>query len=438
MALLSKASNKVEYASPIHIRLLAGWKRSLAGENRWGLGPGDIIKALGPGFLVSVGYMDPGNWGTNLAAGAGFGYQLLWVILVSNIVAIFLQVAAAKLGIATGKDLAHLIREQFPRPIANFLAVTSIIAIMATDLAEILGGALGFNILFKIPLFPAALLTGLIVMGFLALSRYGFRKIEYLIMGFVSIIGLAYVYETTLLRPDWGSIGIHTVLPQVSTGSILVAVGILGATVMPHNIFLHSYLAPLRLSRDASLVERRKVLRLAKVDTIAALNVAFFVNAAMLVVAGAVFFGHVSADNLDLQTAYVTLIPALGTFAALAFGIGLLSSGLSSTITGTLAGQIVLQGFLNKSVPMWLWRVITLIPALIVIALNVSSVKVLVISQVVLSLQLPFTIVALIILSQRRDLLGEFVNTRLVTSIHVLIALIIIGLNIWLLYSTLL
>jgi manganese transport protein len=438
MALLSRARDKVEYVTPVHIRLLAGWKRLWVGKNRWGLGPRDIIKALGPGFLVSVGYMDPGNWGTNLAAGAGFGYQLLWVILVSNIVAIFLQVAAAKLGIATGKDLAYLIREQFPRPIVSFLAVTSIIAIMATDLAEILGGALGFNILFHIPLFQAALLTGLIVMGFLALSRYGLRKIEYLIMGFVSIIGLAYVYETALLHPDWSSIGFHTVIPQASTGSILVAVGILGATVMPHNIFLHSYLAPQRLTNDASLVERRKVLRLAKFDTIAALNVAFFVNAAMLVVAGAVFFGHVSADNLDLQTAYVTLIPALGTFAALAFGIGLLSAGLSSTITGTLAGQVVLQGFLNKSVPMWLWRVVTLIPALIVIALNISSVKVLVISQVVLSLQLPFTIVSLIILSRRRDLLGEFVNSRLMTSVHVLIAIIVISLNVWLLYSTLL
>jgi manganese transport protein len=438
MALLSKARNKVEYAAPMHIRLLSSWKHSWGGENRWGVGPQDVLKALGPGFLVSVGYMDPGNWGTNLAAGAGFGYQLLWVILVSNVVAIFLQIAAAKLGVATGKDLAYLIREQFSRPIANFLAVTSIIAIMATDLAEILGGALGFNILFKIPLFPGALLTGAIVMGLLALSRFGLRKIEYLIMVFVSIIGLAYVYETALLHPNWGAIGFHTVVPQVSSGSILIAVGILGATVMPHNIFLHSYLAPQRLSKDASLVERRKVLLLSKIDTIAALNVAFFVNAAMLVVAGAVFFRHVSADNLDLQTAYVTLIPSLGIFAGLAFGIGLLASGLSSTITGTLAGQVVLQGFLNKSVPMWLWRVITLIPALIVIAFNVSSIKVLITSQVILSLQLPFTIVALIVLSRRRDLLGEFVNTRLLTAVHVLIAFIVISLNVWLLYATLL
>lgn len=436
MALLSKARNKVAYDTPIHMRLLSTWERSWGGENRWGLGLRDVLKALGPGFLVSVGYMDPGNWGTNLAAGAGFGYQLLWVILVSNVVAIFLQIAAAKLGIATGKDLAYLIREQFPRPIANFLGITSIGAIMATDLAEILGGALGFNILFKIPLFPGALLTGAIVMVLLALSRYGLRKIEYLIMGFVSIIGLAYVYETALLHPDWGAIGLHTLVPQVSSGSILVAVGILGATVMPHNIFLHSYLGPQRLPQGATPVERHKVLRLAKIDTIAALNVAFFVNAAMLVVAGAVFFGHVSANNLDLQTAYVTLIPILGVFAGLAFGIGLLASGLSSTITGTLAGQVVLQGFLNKSVPMWLWRSITLIPALIVISFNISSVTVLVMSQVVLSLQLPFTIVSLIVLSRRRDLLGEFANTRWLTAVHVLIALVVISLNVWLLYST--
>ncbi|GCF08824.1 Nramp family divalent metal transporter [Dictyobacter arantiisoli] len=437
MALLSKSRSKVAYDSPLHIRFLSGWTQAWSGDNHWGIGGRDVLKALGPGFLVSVGYMDPGNWGTNLAAGAGFGYQLLWVILVSNIVAIFLQIAAAKLGIATGKNLAQLIHEQFSRPVASFLGATAVIAIMATDLAEILGGALGFNILFGIPLFPAALLTGIIVMVLLGLSHWGLRKIEYVIMGFVSIIGLAYVYETALIHASWGSIAFHTVIPQISSGSILVAVGIIGATVMPHNIFLHSYLSPHRLSSpDAPMQERRKVLRLAKIDTIAALNVAFFVNAAMLVVAGAVFYGHVRANNLDLQTAYITLIPILGSLAGFAFGIGLLASGLSSTMTGTLAGQVVLEGFLQRRVPMWIWRVITLIPALLVAALNIPTVQVLVVSQVVLSLQLPFTIVALLILSNRRDLLGDFVNTRRLTSIHVIIALIIIALNVWLLYST--
>jgi manganese transport protein len=248
--------------------------------------------------------MDPGNWGTNLAAGASFGYELLWVILVSNVIAIFLQISSAKLGIATGKDLAQLIREQFPRPVVIFLGITTAIAVMATDMAEFLGGALGFNILFHIPLFISALLTGAIVMGLLGLSHWGYRKIEFAIIGLVSIIGLAYIYEIGLIHPPWSQVALHLFIPQISTGSILVAVGILGATVMPHNVFLHSSLALHRLSGpDASMQERRKVLRLAKIDTVAALNIAFFVNAAMLVVAGTIFFQHVNPANLSLQLA---------------------------------------------------------------------------------------------------------------------------------------
>src|SRR5947209_14474602 len=237
MAFLSQSGDKLGYDSSWSMRLLAGWNR--LHNNRWGIGAREIVGALGPGFLVSVGYMDPGNWGTNLAAGAGFGYSLLWVILISNIIAIFLQISSAKLGIATGKDLAQLIHEQFPRRVATFLGITTTIAVMATDMSEILGGALGFNILFGIPLFLSALLTGAIVMALLWLGRWGFRRIEYIIIGLVSIIGLAYVYETSLIRPDWSQVGLHLVLPQVSAGSILVAVGILGATVMPHNVFLH-------------------------------------------------------------------------------------------------------------------------------------------------------------------------------------------------------
>lgn len=434
MALLSSRKNGEPITVPFGIRILQGWKR--LHQNRWGIGPRELLGALGPGFLVSVGYMDPGNWGTNLAAGAGFGYQLLWVILVSNVIAIVLQISSAKLGIATGKDLAQLMREQFPRPVVVFLGIASAIAIMATDLAEILGGALGFSILFGIPLFSAALLTGFIVMVLLGLSRWGFRRVEYVIIGLVSIIGLAYVYEILLIRPEWGEVGKHLIVPQISSGSILVAVGILGATVMPHNVFLHSFLAPRRLSSPhASLTERKKVLLLAKIDTIAALNVAFFVNAAMLIVAGTVFFQHANPESLDLQTAFVTLKPALGVFAAFAFGIGLLASGLSSSTTGTLAGQVVLQGFLGKNVEMWVWRLITMVPALIVIALNIPSVQVLVISQVVLSLQLPFTMVALVILTSRRELMGPFVNSRKMTALSVLIALVVSSLNVVLLYT---
>jgi manganese transport protein len=250
------------------------------------------------------------------------------------------------------------------------------------------------------------------------------------------VIGLTYVYEMLLIRPEWSQVALHALIPQVSSGSILVAVGILGATVMPHNVFLHSSLAPSRLSSpDASMSERRKVLRLAKIDTVAALNVAFFVNAAMLVVAGTVFFQHVNPADLSLQTAYVTLTPALGALAALAFGVGLLASGLSSSTTGTMAGQIVLQGFSGKKVDMWVWRLLTMVPALVIIALNISSVEVLVISQVILSLQLPFTMVAVMLLTGRRELMGELVNGRYSNVVNVLICLVVTILNVVLLYT---
>ena len=434
MALLSQSKKKVAYTTPPTLRLLNAVQRMR--KNRWGVGLREILGALGPGFLISVGYMDPGNWGTNLAAGAGFGYALLWVILVSNIIAILLQISSAKLGIATGKDLAQLIREQFPRPVAVFLGITSAIAVMATDLAEVLGGALGFNILFGVPLLIGALLTVGVVIAVLWLSYWGFRRVEQVIIGLVSVIGLVYVYETVLIHPNLGIILPYVFLPHLSSGSILVAVSILGATVMPHNVFLHSYLAPQRLSSShASMEERRNVLRLAKIDTIAALNVAFFVNAAMLTVAGAVFFHRVDPNALNLQTAYVTLVPALGTFAAIAFGIGLLASGISSSTTGTLAGQVVLQGFLGRQVKMWVWRLLTMIPALVVIAFNISSVEVLVISQVLLSLQLPFTMAAVVMLTRRSDLMGSFVNTRLTNAVNILICLVVTLLNVILLYS---
>ncbi len=434
MALLSQSKKKVAYGMPPTLRLL---KAIQTMRNRpWGVGIREILGALGPGFLISVGYMDPGNWGTNFAAGAGFGYELLWVILVSNVIAILLQISSAKLGIATGKDLAQLIREQFPRPAVLFLGITSAIAVVATDLAEVLGGALGFNILFGIPLFVGALMTVGVVIGVLWLTYWGFRRVEQVIIGLVSVIGLVYVYETALIHPNLGVILPYVFIPHFSSGSILVAVSILGATVMPHNVFLHSYLAPQRLSSpDASMEERRNVLRLAKIDTIVALNVAFFVNAAMLIVAGDVFFHHVDPNKLNLQTAYVTLIPALGTFAAIAFGVGLLASGISSSTTGTLAGQVVLQGFLGKRVKMWIWRLFTMIPALVVIALNIPSVEVLVISQVLLSLQLPFTMVAVVLLTRRPDLMGRFVNTRWINIANIVICLVVTVLNVILLYS---
>jgi manganese transport protein len=434
MALLTQSHDKVGYTAPLSVRLLR--TLSKIRHNRWGIGAREILGALGPGFLVSVGYMDPGNWGTNLAAGAGFGYELLWVILISNIIAIFLQISSAKLGIATGKNLAQLIREQFSRPVVSFLGVTTAIAVMATDMAEFVGGALGLNILFHIPLFISALIIGVIVMALLGLNRWGFRKCEFAIIGLVSIIGLVYIYEIGLIHPGWSQVAFHLFIPQLSTGSILVAVGIVGATVMPHNVFLHSSLALHRLSGpDASMQERRKVLRLAKIDTVAALNVAFFVNAAMLIVAGTVFYQHVNPATLSLQQAFITLAPGLGVFAAIAFGVGLLASGLSSSTTGTMAGQIVLQGFLGVRVRVWIWRLMTMVPALVVIAFNVPSIEVLVISQVVLSLQLPFTMLPVLMLTRRKDIMGELVNGHLTNVMNVLIVLTVTVLNVFLLYT---
>lgn len=273
-------------------------------------------------------------------------------------------------------------------------------------------------------------------MALLGLNRWGFRKFEFAIIGLVSIIGLVYIYEIGLIHPHWSQVAFHLFIPQLSTGSILVAVGIVGATVMPHNVFLHSSLALDRLSGpDASVRERRKVLRLAKIDTVAALNVAFFVNAAMLIVAGTVFYQRVNPATLSLQQAYITLAPGLGVFAAIAFGVGLLASGLSSSTTGTMAGQIVLQGFLGVRVHIWIWRLMTMIPALVVIAFNVPSIEVLVISQVVLSLQLPFTMVPVLMLTRRKDLMGELVNGRFTNSMNVLIVLIVTVLNVFLLYA---
>ncbi len=387
-----------------------------------------IAPYFGPSFLVSVGYIDPGNWATNLQGGAQFGYMLLWVLFTSNCMAILLQTLAAKLGIATGLSLAENCRKHFRKPVALFLWVTAEAAALATDLAEFLGAALGIYILFHIPLFPAALIAGVVTFFVLILSRYGYRIIEIIIISFLAIVAFSYVAELIMAKPNFLKIGYHTFVPQIDSQSIYVAIGMLGATVMPHNIFLHSALMKNRIPL-ATLEQKKKQYKFAIFDSLIALNLAWFINSAMIIMAAAVFFeNHVPIETIE--AAHKTLIPLLGAGASMIFAIALLSAGLSSSITGTLAGQYILEGFLKIRIPLWTRRLITMIPALVIIGLGIDSLKALVLSQVVLSMQLPFTIIPLILLTSNKKIMGSFVNKKITTFATWVVAAVIISLNI--------
>jgi manganese transport protein len=391
-----------------------------------------ILPALGPAFLVSVGYMDPGNWATDIEGGARFGYSLLWVLLLSNLMAILLQSLSAKLGIVTGQSLPENCRERFSRPVTLVLWAAAECSALATDLAEFLGAALGFNILLGIPLFQAALLTGVVVFALLALERFGYRAIEYAIITLVAVIGLAYLYELLLAQPEMGGIARGLIVPNISNGRLYIAIGMLGATVMPHNIYLHSALVQ---SRRASMPTREHV-RSQIVDSSLALNLAFLVNAAILIMSAATFFTH-GALVTSIEQAHQTLTPLLGGFSAVAFAIALLASGLSSSTTATLAGQVILQGFLHVRMSLFVRRLITMVPALIVIYFKVDSLKILVLSQVCLSFGLPFAIIPLIKLTADRRLMGEFTNKSLTTTLTWVVAGVILVLNGLLVYQML-
>ncbi|MDN4074842.1 Nramp family divalent metal transporter [Fictibacillus terranigra] len=389
---------------------------------------------LGPAFLVSVGYIDPGNWATNIEGGATFGYTLLWVLLLSNLMAILLQITAAKLGVATGKSLAENCREHFSKPVAVFLWITAELAAMATDLAEFLGAALGIYILLGIPLFPAALIGAAVTFGILLLHKYGYRFIEQIILAFVLVVAAVYIVELFYAKPDLGQIGYHMVVPHLNSASILVAIGMLGATVMPHNIFLHSSVVKNRLKKNQPNYNYR-VYKFAIVDSLLALNIAWFINSSMIIVAAAVFFKN-GVSVTSIEDAYSTLTPLLGGFASLAFAIALLSAGLSSSVTGTMAGQYILEGFLNVKLPIWIRRVVTMIPALIIIGMGIDTWKALVISQVVLSLQLPFTIIPLIMFTRSKKIMGTYANRPFTNVLLVIVATLIIFLNALLIYET--
>ena len=396
-----------------------------------------LLPFLGPAFIACVAYIDPGNFATNIQGGAQFGYMLLWVIVASNLMAMLTQALSAKLGIAVGKNLAEMCRDQFPRwMVWSMWALMEVVA-MATDLAEFLGAALGFNLLFGIPLFVAGLLTGVTTFAILALERRGFRPLEAVITGLVGIIALCYLLETIFGRPDWGKIAYHSVVPQFhGTESLLLATGILGATVMPHVVFLHSALTQGRIiTRDP--VQLRRLFRFECVDVTLAMGLAGLVNGAMLVMAAATFFEKGLTTVGTIEEAHRTLAPLLGPASSWVFAISLLASGLSSSTVGTMSGQVIMQGFLHRQIPIWVRRLVTMLPALAVIAMGLEPTRTLVISQVVLSFGLPFALVPLVLFTSRSDLMGVLTNRRLTTVAAWLMASLIIALNIFLLYETL-
>jgi manganese transport protein len=395
-----------------------------------------LLPFLGPAFIAAVAYVDPGNFATNIQGGARFGYLLIWVIVASNVMAMLIQMLSAKLGIATGFNLAEMCRERFPRPVVWILWPLAEIVAMATDLAEFLGAALGFQLLFGIPLLWGGILTAIITFLILGLQRYGFRPMEIAISAFVGVIAACYLIETFLGRPDWGAIVHNTVVPRFAgTESVLLASGILGATVMPHVIYLHSALTQGRVvTRDPRIL--RKLLRFELVDVIIAMGLAGFVNAAMLIMAAATFYHHGLANVASIEEAHRTLTPLLGPASSWVFGVSLLASGLSSSTVGTMAGQIVMQGFVRLDIPLWIRRAVTMLPSLAVVAIGLDPTRTLVLSQVVLSFGIPFALVPLVMFTSRRDIMGTLVNRRPTTIAAVGVAALIIGLNIFLLQQT--
>jgi len=389
----------------------------------------------GPAVVASIAYMDPGNFATNIQAGAKYGYTLLWVVLLANMVAMLFQALSAKLGIVTGRNLAEMCRDQFAKPVVWTMWVISEIAAMATDLAEFLGGAIGLSLLFGIPLLYGMIVTGVIVYAILMFERFGFRPIELIIGNLVAIIALCYLAEMFIAPVDWSSAALHTVLPQLPDGeALLLAVGIIGATVMPHAVYLHSGLTQARVpARDER--EKHKILRISNTEVIVALAIAGLVNMAMVMMASSAFHaGH--TDVAQIETAYHTLTPLLGAAAAGIFLLSLLASGVSSSTVGTLAGQMIMQGLVGFRIPIWVRRLVTMLPAFVVVALGANATNALVISQVVLSIALPFPMIALVMFTRRRDIMGSFTNGKLTNFLAIAGTVTVLFLNVLLILQT--
>ena len=400
-----------------------------------------LLAFSGPAYLVSVGYMDPGNWATDLEGGARFGYQLIWVILMSNAMAVLLQTLSARFGIVTGQDLAQACRRNYPRIVANALWVLCEIAIAACDLAEVLGTAIGINLLFHVPLLYGVIITGADTLLFLMIQSFGIRKIEAFILSLIATMGICFAIEMIFAKPDWIETG-KGFLPILHSNSLYIAIGILGATVMPHNLYMHSALVQTRTVAETE-EGKKQACKYNLWDTSIALNAAFFVNAAILILSASVFYSR-GIIVTEIQQAYQLLAPLLGTaVASLLFAVALIASGQSSTLTGTLAGQIVMEGFLRIRIRPWVRRLITrllaIVPAVIVIALKGegASYELLILSQVILSLQLPFAVIPLIQFTNDKSRMGSFANKVWVKVLAWSTAAIIVGLNAWLVCQTL-
>jgi len=394
------------------------------------------IAFAGPAVIASIAYMDPGNFATNIQAGAKYGYGLLWVVLLANVIAMLFQALSAKLGIVTGRNLAELCRDRFPRPVVLAMWGVSEIAAMATDLAEFLGGAIGLSLLLHMPLLAGMVATAVITYGLLMCEQFGFRPLELIIGAIVGLICICYLAEMFIAPIDWSAAAFHTVTPQLADSeAVLLAVGIVGATVMPHAIYLHSGLmqarVPVRTDDD-----RRTVLKFSNREVVIALSMAGLVNMAMVMMASSAFHaGH--PEVAEIETAYHTLTPLLGGAAAGIFLISLIASGVSASTVGTMAGQMIMQGFVGFRIPLWLRRLVTMVPAFIVIALGVEPTKALVISQVVLSIALPLPMISLIIFTSRTDVMGIFANRAVTRALAIIATALVLGLNGVLIYQSL-
>ncbi|WP_286924538.1 MULTISPECIES: Nramp family divalent metal transporter [Lysinibacillus] len=394
-----------------------------------------FLPFLGPAFIAAVAYIDPGNFATNITAGSQYGYLLLWVIAFSNLMAVLIQSLSAKLGIATGKNLPEVAREHFSKKTSIFLWIQAELVIIATDLAEFIGAALGLYLLFNIPMLPAALITAVGSFAILELQRRGFRAFEAGISGMVLIVVLAFAFQTFLAQPDWGEVTIGMFTPHFDgVDSLILATGILGATVMPHAIYLHSSLTQSRIiGRNEN--EKRRIFRFEFIDIIIAMIIAGAINMSMLIIAAAVF--HTQGVIVeDLDVAYNGLKDALGPMAAVSFGLGLLIAGLASSSVGTLAGDVVMQGFIRRKIPLYLRRAITMLPPLVIIASGVNATYALVLSQVVLSFGIAFALVPLVMFTSKRDIMGSLVNHRITTILGWFVVVIVVVLNIYLLWET--
>ena len=395
-----------------------------------------FLPFAGPAIIASVGYMDPGNFATNIQAGSTYGYELLWVVLAASLVAMLFQAMSAKLGIVTGRNLAELCREQFSGPVVIGMWIASEIAAMATDVAEFLGGALGVSLLFHVSLLCGLTVTGVVTFAILQLDKRGFRPLELVIAGLVGIIGLSYLCELVVAPPDWRAALFHTLVPELhGRSAVTLAVGIVGATIMPHTLYLHSGLTQSRTAARNDH-ERRSLLRFSNREVALALGFAGLVNLAMVMMSSSVF-GKSTSGVTDLGVAYHALIPALGIGAAGVFLVGLMASGISSSVVGTMAGQVIMQGFVGFTIPVWARRLITMVPAFIV-ALSFNTMTAMILSQLVLRFVLPLPMAALVVLSSRKSVMGDFVTGKRTAFAAIAATVLIVLLNIVLIRQMLL